>query len=75
MLGACPQIMAVLGSLTLYALGKYLRVRGPWRDLREHILSKFLSKLMDYLPPPSPHSQLRTTPTGEQRGSHRNTRA
>ncbi|NXF09687.1 GTR6 protein, partial [Smithornis capensis] len=28
MLGACPQIMAVLGSLVLYALGKYLRV---WR--------------------------------------------
>lgn len=25
MLGACPQIMAVLGSLVLYALGKYLR--------------------------------------------------
>lgn len=24
MLGACPQIMAVLGSLVLYALGKYL---------------------------------------------------
>lgn len=24
MLGACPQIMAVLGSLILYALGKYL---------------------------------------------------
>lgn len=28
MLGACPQIMAVLGSLILYALGKYL---GVWR--------------------------------------------
>ncbi|NXG06245.1 GTR6 protein, partial [Sakesphorus luctuosus] len=26
MLGACPQIMAVLGSLGLYALGKYLSV-------------------------------------------------
>ncbi|NXK23935.1 GTR6 protein, partial [Arenaria interpres] len=33
MLGACPQIMAVLGSLVLYALGKYLRLVLEWRWL------------------------------------------
>ncbi|NXR37857.1 GTR6 protein, partial [Zosterops hypoxanthus] len=37
MLGACPQIMAVLGSLVLYALGKYLpglpRLVLDWRWL------------------------------------------
>ncbi|NXG58397.1 GTR6 protein, partial [Hemiprocne comata] len=33
MLGACPQIMAVLGSLILYALGKYLRLALDWRWL------------------------------------------
>ncbi|NXE46417.1 GTR6 protein, partial [Casuarius casuarius] len=34
MLGACPQIMAVLGSLILYALGKYLHGLGlDWRWL------------------------------------------
>ncbi|NXC69125.1 GTR6 protein, partial [Anhinga anhinga] len=33
MLGACPQIMAVLGSLILYALGKYLRLVLDWRWL------------------------------------------
>ncbi|NWR63554.1 GTR6 protein, partial [Bucorvus abyssinicus] len=33
MLGACPQIMAVLGSLTLYALGKYLGLVLDWRWL------------------------------------------
>ncbi|NWH63940.1 GTR6 protein, partial [Geococcyx californianus] len=33
MLGACPQIMAVLGSLVLYALGKYLGLVLPWRWL------------------------------------------
>ncbi|EOB05975.1 Solute carrier family 2, facilitated glucose transporter member 6, partial [Anas platyrhynchos] len=33
MLGACPQIMAVLGSLILYALGKYLRLLLDWRWL------------------------------------------
>ncbi|KAM6371880.1 LOW QUALITY PROTEIN: solute carrier family 2, facilitated glucose transporter member 6 [Pluvialis apricaria] len=33
MLGACPQIMAVLGSLVLYALGKYLRLALDWRWL------------------------------------------
>ncbi|NXO51134.1 GTR6 protein, partial [Aramus guarauna] len=29
MLGACPQIMAVLGSLILYVLGKYFGVQRP----------------------------------------------
>ncbi|KFV64142.1 Solute carrier family 2, facilitated glucose transporter member 6, partial [Dryobates pubescens] len=29
MLGACPQLMAVLGSLILYALGKYLPETSP----------------------------------------------
>ncbi|NWR45415.1 GTR6 protein, partial [Regulus satrapa] len=33
MLGACPQIMAVLGSLVLYVLGKYLRLVLDWRWL------------------------------------------
>ncbi|NXQ42046.1 GTR6 protein, partial [Catharus fuscescens] len=33
MLGACPQIMAVLGSLVLYALGKYLWLVLDWRWL------------------------------------------
>ncbi|KFQ89441.1 Solute carrier family 2, facilitated glucose transporter member 6, partial [Phoenicopterus ruber ruber] len=33
MLGACPQIMAVLGSLVLYALGKYLGLVLDWRWL------------------------------------------
>ncbi|NWZ60493.1 GTR6 protein, partial [Haliaeetus albicilla] len=33
MLGACPQIMAVLGSLILYALGKYLGLVLDWRWL------------------------------------------
>ncbi|KFP33696.1 Solute carrier family 2, facilitated glucose transporter member 6, partial [Colius striatus] len=33
MLGACPQIMAVLGSLILYALGKYLGLALDWRWL------------------------------------------
>ncbi|NWH51040.1 GTR6 protein, partial [Fregata magnificens] len=33
MLGACPQIMAVLGSLLLYALGKYLWLVLDWRWL------------------------------------------
>ncbi|KFZ66431.1 Solute carrier family 2, facilitated glucose transporter member 6, partial [Antrostomus carolinensis] len=33
MLGACPQLMAVLGSLVLYALGKYLRLVLNWRWL------------------------------------------
>ncbi|NXC47092.1 GTR6 protein, partial [Penelope pileata] len=33
MLGACPQIMAVLGSLILYALGKYLGLLLDWRWL------------------------------------------
>ncbi|KFZ57629.1 Solute carrier family 2, facilitated glucose transporter member 6, partial [Podiceps cristatus] len=33
MLGACPQIMAVLGSLVLYALGKYLGLVLHWRWL------------------------------------------
>ncbi|NXS29229.1 GTR6 protein, partial [Pomatostomus ruficeps] len=33
MLGACPQLMAVLGSLVLYALGKYLRLVLDWRWL------------------------------------------
>ncbi|NXS92982.1 GTR6 protein, partial [Jacana jacana] len=33
MLGACPQMMAVLGSLILYALGKYLRLVLEWRWL------------------------------------------
>ncbi|XP_068770905.1 solute carrier family 2, facilitated glucose transporter member 6 isoform X2 [Struthio camelus] len=32
MLGACPQIMAVLGSLILYALGKYLHGRRGKED-------------------------------------------
>ncbi|NXN51816.1 GTR6 protein, partial [Rynchops niger] len=33
MLGACPQLMAVLGSLVLYALGKYLGLVLEWRWL------------------------------------------
>ncbi|KFV15740.1 Solute carrier family 2, facilitated glucose transporter member 6, partial [Pterocles gutturalis] len=33
MLGACPQLMAVLGSLILYALGKYLGLVLDWRWL------------------------------------------
>ncbi|NXL35076.1 GTR6 protein, partial [Glaucidium brasilianum] len=33
MLGACPQMMAVLGSLVLYALGKYLGLVLDWRWL------------------------------------------
>ncbi|NXW62395.1 GTR6 protein, partial [Eurystomus gularis] len=33
MLGACPQIMAVLGSLVLYALGKYQWLVLDWRWL------------------------------------------
>ncbi|KAF1504048.1 Solute carrier family 2, facilitated glucose transporter member 6, partial [Eudyptula minor novaehollandiae] len=33
MLGACPQLMAVLGSLVLYALGKYLGLVLDWRWL------------------------------------------
>ncbi|NXA49810.1 GTR6 protein, partial [Nothocercus julius] len=33
LLGACPQLMAVLGSLVLYALGKYLRLVLDWRWL------------------------------------------
>ncbi|KAM9217960.1 solute carrier family 2, facilitated glucose transporter member 6 [Leptosomus discolor] len=33
MLGACPQIMAVLGSLFLYTLGKYLGLGLDWRWL------------------------------------------
>lgn len=33
MLGACPQIMAVLGSLILYALGKYLSVQQAGKPL------------------------------------------
>ncbi|KAK4811604.1 hypothetical protein QYF61_016911 [Mycteria americana] len=33
LLGACPQIMAVLGSLVLYALGKYLGLVLDWRWL------------------------------------------
>ncbi|NXY47214.1 GTR6 protein, partial [Ceuthmochares aereus] len=33
MLGACPQIMAVLGSLILYALGKYFGLVLDWRWL------------------------------------------
>ncbi|NWX48054.1 GTR6 protein, partial [Steatornis caripensis] len=33
MLGACPQIMAVLGALGLYALGKYLGLVLDWRWL------------------------------------------
>ncbi|NXX15005.1 GTR6 protein, partial [Podargus strigoides] len=33
MLGACPQIMAVLGSLILYALGKYPGLALDWRWL------------------------------------------
>ncbi|NWS43975.1 GTR6 protein, partial [Probosciger aterrimus] len=32
-LGACPQMMAVLGSLVLYALGKYLGLVLDWRWL------------------------------------------
>lgn len=36
MLGACPQIMAVLGSLVLYALGKYPPVsQCPGHDCGE----------------------------------------
>lgn len=31
MLGTCPQIMAVLGSLILYVLGKYLGVQWEGR--------------------------------------------
>ncbi|KAM6243936.1 solute carrier family 2, facilitated glucose transporter member 6 [Porphyrio hochstetteri] len=33
MLGACPQLMAVLGSLVLYVLGKYLGLALDWRWL------------------------------------------
>lgn len=64
MLGACPQIMAVLGSLILYALGKYLgvwRAGNPRRDLRggELILNNFLGELMDSFPSQPAHNHHR----------------
>lgn len=61
MLGACPQIMAVLGSLILYALGKYLSVRragNPRQDLGEgEFIFKQLSQPADGFLPLTARSQ------------------
>uniref|UniRef100_A0A672UGI2 Major facilitator superfamily (MFS) profile domain-containing protein n=1 Tax=Strigops habroptila TaxID=2489341 RepID=A0A672UGI2_STRHB len=58
MLGACPQVMAVLGSLVLYALGKYLSVQragNPWWDLGEgEFILNVVSKLVNSFPSQPP---------------------